>query len=119
MRLEEMTSADVARLRRKPVVLLPVGAVEQHGPHLPPGADITALSDSESVCGWECAGGGGGPGGKTEPPRPLAARPPLPRGRGPAGRTRTPRPAVVGDARRYWPGVTGDPRKASRSLGER
>src|SRR5947208_375929 len=40
MRLDEMTSADVARLRRKPVVLLPVGAVEQHGPHLPLGADI-------------------------------------------------------------------------------
>ncbi len=27
-------------MRRKPVVLLPVGAVEQHGPHLPLGADI-------------------------------------------------------------------------------
>jgi creatinine amidohydrolase len=40
MRLDEMTSADVARLRRKPVVLLPVGAVEQHGPHLPLGADL-------------------------------------------------------------------------------
>lgn len=40
MRLEEMTSAEVAKMRRKPVVLLPVGAVEQHGPHLPLGADI-------------------------------------------------------------------------------
>src|SRR5712691_174031 len=40
MRLVEMTSADVARLRTKPVVLLPVGAVEQHGPHLPLGADL-------------------------------------------------------------------------------
>jgi len=38
-RLDEMTSADVARMKRKPVVLLPVGAVEQHGPHLPLGAD--------------------------------------------------------------------------------
>jgi len=27
-------------MRRKPVVLLPVGALEQHGPHLPLGADL-------------------------------------------------------------------------------
>ena len=40
MRLDELTSADVSQMRRKPVVLLPVGAIEQHGPHLPLGAWI-------------------------------------------------------------------------------
>jgi len=49
----------------------------------------------------------------------LSARPDLVGGSGPAGKNRIPRHAVVRDARRYWPGVTGDPRKASGSLGER
>ena len=40
MRLDELTSADVSQMRQKPVVLLPVGAIEQHGPHLPLGADL-------------------------------------------------------------------------------
>jgi len=40
MRFEELTSADVARMRKKPIVILPVGAVEQHGPHLPLGSDL-------------------------------------------------------------------------------
>ena len=212
MRLDEMTSADVARLRRKPVVLLPVGAVEQHGPHLPlgadilqpdhvlarvakrtgailapaipyghvvtsrpfpgsvsvsfdglrgyvrdvlsdlvrngfrrivvvsghaegvhmaalrtaakevvdvGGADITVLSDYDIVYDSKFAEPGEGHAGKIETSRVLSARPDLVRGRGPRGANRIPRHAVVRDARRYWPGVTGDPRKATRSLGER
>ena len=43
----------------------------------------------------------------------------LVKGRGRRGVNRIPRHAVVRDARRYWPGVTGDPSKASRGLGER
>ncbi|HTD80547.1 MAG TPA: creatininase family protein [Thermoplasmata archaeon] len=212
MRLEDMTSADVARLRRKPVVLLPVGAVEQHGPHLPlgadilqpmhvlervaaktgallappipyglvvtsrpypgsvsvtfdslrsyvkdvladlvrngfrrvvvvsghaegvhmaalrtaakevvdaTGADVTVLSDYDLVYASEFAEPGEGHAGKIETSRVLSARPDLVRGRPSRGENRIPRHAVVRDARRYWPGVTGDPRKASRSLGER
>ena len=212
MRLEEMTSADVARLRTKPVVLLPVGAIEQHGPHLPlgadlvqplhvlervaektgailappipyglvqtsrpypgsvsvsfdglrtyvrdvladlvrngfrrivvvsghaegvhmaalrtaakevvdaGGADITVLSDYDIVYASEFAEKGEGHAGKIETSRVLAARPELVKGRGPKGENRIPRYAVVRDARRYWPGVTGDPAKASVDLGNR
>jgi creatinine amidohydrolase len=212
VRLDELTSADVARLRRKPVVLLPVGAVEQHGPHLPLGADIlqpmhvlervaaktgallsppipyglvvtgrpfpgsvsvsfdslrsyvrdvladlvrngfrrivvvsghaegvhmaalrtaakevvdaggadvTVLSDYDLVYASEFAEPGEGHAGKIETSRVMSARPDLVRGRGPRGANRIPRHAVVRDARRYWRGVTGDPRKASRALGER
>ncbi|HLE46411.1 MAG TPA: creatininase family protein [Thermoplasmata archaeon] len=211
-RLDEMTSADVARLRRKPVVLLPVGAVEQHGPHLPlgadtiqplhvlervaakagailappipygvvatsrpfpgsisvsfdalrayvrdvlselvrngfrrvvvvsghaegvhlaalrtaakevvdrGGADVTVLSDYEIIYGSRFQEEGEGHAGKLETSRLLVHRPDLVKGRAPRGRNRIPRYAVVRDARRHWPGVTGDPSKASRGLGER
>ena len=212
MRLDEMTSADVARLRRKPVVLLPIGAVEQHGPHLPlgadilqplavlervaeatgavlapaipfglvqtsrpfpgsvsvsfdglrayvrdvladlvrngfsrivvvsghaegvhmaalrtaakevvdaGGADITVLSDYDLIYASEFAEEGEGHAGKIETSRLLAQHPGLVKGRAPRGTNRIPRHAVVRDARRYWPGVTGDPGKASRALGQR
>lgn len=46
--VEQMTSADFARaIKRNPLVILPVGALEEHGPHLPLAADIlqpTALA---------------------------------------------------------------------------
>src|SRR5439155_411324 len=120
MRLDEMTSADVARLRRKPVVLLPIGAVEQHGPHLPLGADILQpLSDYDLIYASEFAEQGEGHAGKIETSRLLAQHPGLVKGRAPRGTNRIPRHAVVRDARRYWPGVTGDPGKASRALGQR
>ena len=212
MRLDELTSADVARMKRKPVVLLPVGAIEQHGPHLPlgadivqplhvlervaaktgavlapvipyglvqtsrpfpgsvsvsfdglrgyvrdvladlvrngfrrvvlvsghaegvhmaalrtaakdvvdaGGADITVLSDYDIIYASEFAEAGEGHAGKIETSRILAQRPALVKGRGRRGVNRIPRHAVVRDARRYWPGVTGDPSKASRGLGER
>lgn len=212
LRLDEMTSADVARMRRKPVVLLPVGAVEQHGPHLPlgadtiqplhvlervaaktgsivappipygvvatsrpfpgsisvsfdalrayvrdvlselvrngfrrvvvvsghaegvhlaalrtaakevvdrGGADVTVLSDYEIIYGSTFQEEGEGHAGKLETSRLLVHRPDLVKGRAPRGRNRIPRYAVVRDARRHWPGVTGDPSKASRSLGDR
>ncbi|OGS51277.1 MAG: hypothetical protein A3K65_06160 [Euryarchaeota archaeon RBG_16_68_12] len=214
MRLAEMTREDVARMRRKPVVLLPVGAIEQHGPHLPlgadiiqpvtvlervaertgavlaptipygvvqasrpfpgsvsvsfdalraytrdvlsdlvrngfkrvvvvsghaegvhlaalrdaaqevvdrGGADITVLSDYDVVYGSEFSerSEGDGHSGKVETSRLLAQRPDLVKGRGPRGRNRIPPYAVVRDARRYWPGVSGDPSKATRALGER
>ncbi|HEV8594417.1 MAG TPA: creatininase family protein [Thermoplasmata archaeon] len=212
MRLEDLTSADVARMRRKPVVLLPVGAVEQHGPHLPLGADIlqpmyvlervsqrtgalvappipyglvqtsrpfpgsisvsfdalrayvrdvlaelvrngfrrivvvsghaegvhlaalrtaakevvdlgdadiTVLSDYEIIYGSEYAEEGEGHAGKIETSRVMAARPDLVRRRPSKGRNRIPKYAVVLDARRHWPGVTGDPRKATAKFGQK
>jgi len=212
MNLAEMTRTDVARLRRKPVVLLPVGSMEQHGPHLPlgsdhsnpmvvlellaavtgtliappipygvvhasqpfpgsmsvsfdalraythdilselvrngfrrvvvvsghaegvhlaalrtaakevvdrGGADITVLSDYDLVYASKFSerSEGDGHAGKVESSRILAERPDLVKGRGPRGRNRIPPYAVVRDARRYWPGVSGDPSKASRALG--
>ena len=212
MRLAEMTRTDVARLKRKPVVLLPIGSIEQHGPHLPlgsdliqpmavlervaaetgaiiappipygvvhasrpfpgsvcvsfdalraytrdvlselvrngfrrvvvvsghaegvhlaalrtaakevvdrGGADITVLSDYDLVYGSKFSekAEGDGHAGKVETSRILAERPDLVKGRGPRGRNRIPPYAVVRDARRYWPGVSGDPSKASRALG--
>lgn len=39
--VEEMTSSEFARaVKRNPLVILPVGALEEHGPHLPLSADI-------------------------------------------------------------------------------
>ena len=39
--VEDMTSTEFAReIRRNPLVILPVGALEEHGPHLPLSADI-------------------------------------------------------------------------------
>lgn len=39
--VEEMTSTEFARaVKRNPLVVLPVGALEEHGPHLPLSADI-------------------------------------------------------------------------------
>ena len=197
-------------MRRKPVVLLPVGAVEQHGPHLPlgadliqplhvlervaaktgailappvpyglvqtsrpfpgsvsvsfdalrayvrdvlaelvrngfrrivvvsghaegvhmaalrtaakevvdrGGADITVLSDYDIVYASRFAEEGEGHAGKIETSRILAQRPELVKGRPARGRNRIPKHAVVRDARRYWPGVTGDPARASAELG--
>lgn len=41
LRLDELTWQEAAALReRQPVVLLPVGATEAHGPHLPLGTDV-------------------------------------------------------------------------------
>ena len=47
-----------AALARDPVVILPVGALEQHGPHLPVGVDATsvegvALRAAETLRGGE------------------------------------------------------------------
>jgi creatinine amidohydrolase len=41
----ELTQPEIAaQLRKNPLVILPAGSVEQHGPHLPAGTDIFAAS---------------------------------------------------------------------------
>ncbi|NKY45460.1 mycofactocin biosynthesis peptidyl-dipeptidase MftE [Nocardia cerradoensis] len=39
MRLADLTSADLAAADRAPLLAIPLGATEQHGPHLPLGTD--------------------------------------------------------------------------------
>src|SRR5215470_18710325 len=42
---EELTQPEIAaQLRKNPLVILPAGSVEQHGPHLPAGTDIYAAN---------------------------------------------------------------------------
>src|SRR3954453_19010251 len=39
----ELTQPEIAaQLKRNPLVILPTGSIEQHGPHLPPGTDTRA-----------------------------------------------------------------------------
>jgi creatinine amidohydrolase len=56
MRLGELTSPDFASLDPKPPLLIPVGIVEEHGPHLPLDTDsIQAVATCEEVrerTGW-------------------------------------------------------------------
>jgi creatinine amidohydrolase len=41
----DLTQPEIkAQLEKNPLVLLPAGSVEQHGPHLPTGTDIFAAS---------------------------------------------------------------------------
>ena len=39
MRWAELNSRQIANLSRETICLLPVGAIEQHGPHLPVATD--------------------------------------------------------------------------------
>ena len=63
MRIEEMTRDEfVAAVAKRPVVIVPFGACEAHGPHLPLGTDSyqpEALADEVA----ETPGGFGGPDG--------------------------------------------------------
>lgn len=50
LRLGEMTSPQFAALRPKPALLVPIGIVEEHGPHLPLDTDtIQAIHTCEAV----------------------------------------------------------------------
>ena len=41
----ELTQPEIAaQFKRNPLVILPAGSVEQHGPHLPTGTDIFAAN---------------------------------------------------------------------------
>ncbi len=213
VRLDELTSAEFAKtIGPDDVVILPVGALEEHGPHLPLGADMiqplavieevarrtgayvapsipygvvpttrpypgtvgvgfdalrayvrdvltdlerngvrrvmivsghaaldhmaalrvaaqdvvdrgrlkaTVLSDYDIIYAWKDLPPGEGHAGMLETSRILAQRPDLVKGSSPPGQNRIPPHAVLPDARPFWPGVTGDPSKATRELGAR
>jgi creatinine amidohydrolase len=55
LRLAAMDRRHVARLSPEAVLILPVGAVEQHGPSLPLGTDA-ALAEAVAVASMEAAG---------------------------------------------------------------
>ena len=215
VRVAEMTSEEFATaVRTDPVVIVPIGALEEHGPHLPLGADMiqplhvldevarrtgafvapsipygvctstrpypgtvsvsvdslkafvrdvlddfvrngvrrvmvvsghagrehmmalraaaqevvdrrsglkaTVLSDYDLIYASQgILPEGDGHAGAGETSRILTANPELVKGRAPAGKNAIPPYAVVDDARKYWSGVTGDPAKASKALGQK
>src|SRR2546422_858358 len=120
-----MTSEEFAAIAKKdPVVLVPVGALEEHGRHLPLGADLIqplhVLSDYDIIyAAHGILPEGDGHAGAGETSRILTVRPDLVKGTSPAGKNDIPAYAVVEDPRKYWSGVTGDPSKASKALGQK
>ncbi|TLZ72816.1 MAG: creatininase family protein, partial [Methanobacteriota archaeon] len=84
------------------------------------GLKVTVLSDYDII--YASTGllpEGDGHAGAGETSRILTARPELVKGTSPPGKNEIPQYAVVEDPRKYWPGVTGDPAKASKALGEK
>jgi len=78
---------------------------------------VTVLSDYDIIYDWKDLPPGEGHAGMLETSRILAQRPELVKGSSPPGTNAIPPHAVLADARPYWPGVTGDPSKASKELG--
>lgn len=212
MKIAEMTSAEFKRrVRLSSVVILPIGAVEEHGPHLPLSTDciqpmhvaelaaaktgafiapllpygvctstrdfpgtltlsfdalrltvrdilselvrngfrnimvltghagrehmaalrvaakevvdrervkIAVLSDYDIIYDLNLVPPEDGHAGTGETSRILQQRPQLVRGFPTAKKSTAPKYAVLPDSRPYWPGVTGDPSKATKKLGK-
>lgn len=84
------------------------------------GLKATVLSDYDIIYASEgILPEGDGHAGAGETSRIMTARPDLVKGKSPPGKNDTPPYAVVDDPRKYWPGVTGDPSKASKGLGQK
>src|SRR2546429_3946599 len=84
------------------------------------GLKATVLSDYDLIYASEgILPEGDGHAGAGETSRILTANPELVKGRAPAGKNEIPPYAVVDDPRKYWSGVTGDPAKASKALGQK
>lgn len=84
------------------------------------GLRATVLSDYDLIYASEgLLPEGDGHAGAGETSRILTAHPDLVKGRSPAGTNDIPPYAVVEDPRKYWSGVTGDPAKASKALGQK
>src|SRR2546427_117596 len=84
------------------------------------GLKATVLSDYDIIyASHGILPEGDGHAGAGETSRILTARPDLVKGKSPAGKNDIPPYAVVDDPRKYWSGVTGDPSKASKALGQK
>ena len=84
------------------------------------GLKATVLSDYDIIyASHGILPEGDGHAGAGETSRILTARPDLVKGRSPAGKNDIPAYAIVEDPRTYWSGVTGDPSKASKALGQK
>ena len=84
------------------------------------GLKATVLSDYDIIYASEgILPEGDGHAGAGETSRIMTARPDLVKGKSPPGKNNIPPYAVVEDPRKYWPGVTGDPSKASKVLGQK
>src|SRR5207247_8148926 len=84
------------------------------------GVKATVLSDYDIIYASQgVLPEGDGHAGAGETSRILTARPDLVKGKSPAGKNEIPPYAVVDDPRKYWSGVTGDPSKASKALGQK
>src|SRR5436309_2688779 len=84
------------------------------------GLNATVLSDYDIIyASHGILPEGDGHAGAGETSRILTARPDLVKGKSPAGKNEIPPYAVVDDPRKYWSGVTGDPSKASKALGQK
>src|SRR6266550_1186998 len=76
--LAQLTWEEVRDLdRARTIVVLPVGAIEAHGPHLPLDTDVViATAMARDGARKLAAHGGGGGGGRPVPPQPARAYPP-------------------------------------------
>jgi creatinine amidohydrolase len=84
------------------------------------GLRATVLSDYDIIYASQgILPEGDGHAGAGETSRIMTARPDLVKGKSPPGKNEIPPYAVVADPRKYWSGVTGDPSKASKPLGEK
>src|SRR3989442_417913 len=84
------------------------------------GLRATVLSDYDIIYASQgILPKGDGHAGAGETSRILTARPDLVKGKSPAGKNEIPPYAIVDDPRKYWSGVTGDPSKASKALGQK
>src|SRR5437870_197590 len=84
------------------------------------GLRATVLSDYDIIYASQgILPEGDGHAGAGETSRMMTARPDLLKGKSPPGKNEIPSYAVVSDPRKYWSGVTGDPSKASKALGEK
>jgi creatinine amidohydrolase len=71
LRLDQLTWKEAAALReREPIVLLPIGATEAHGPHLPLGTDVFLSEELAARVQRALAG-------RAEPPRASVIAPSL------------------------------------------
>ena len=83
------------------------------------GLDVAVLSDYDIVYKSKLVPKGDGHAGTVETSRVMHLRPDLVKALPVKGVSKLPPYTVVADPRKYWPGLTGTPRRASTKLGQR